>query len=57
MYKLDFMVKYKEMEIEFENKIEKGENEDLYEKFKPNLIILSQNEIHPKVKIKTFGEV
>ena len=31
MYKLDFMVKYKEMEIEFENKIEKGENEDLYD--------------------------
>ena len=27
------------------------------ERFKPNLIILSQNEIHPKVKIKTFGEV
>jgi flagellar biosynthesis protein FlhA len=27
------------------------------ERFKPNLIILSQNEIHPKVKIKTFGEI
>ena len=27
------------------------------ERFKPNLVILSQNEIHPKIKIKTFGEV
>ena len=27
------------------------------ERFKPNLIILSQNEIHPKIKIKTFGEI
>ena len=27
------------------------------ERFKPNLVILSQNEIHPKIKIKTFGEI
>ena len=27
------------------------------ERFKPTLNILSQNEIHPKVKIKTFGQI
>ena len=27
------------------------------ERFRPNLVVLSQNEIHPKIKIKTFGQV
>ena len=27
------------------------------ERFRPSLVVLSQNEIHPKVKIKTFGQI
>jgi flagellar biosynthesis protein FlhA len=29
----------------------------IVERFRPNLVILSQNEIHPKAKIKTVGQI
>jgi flagellar biosynthesis protein FlhA len=29
----------------------------IVERFRPSTVVMSQNEIHPKVKIKTLGQV
>jgi flagellar biosynthesis protein FlhA len=29
----------------------------IIERFKPSVVVMSQNEIHPKIKIKTVGQI
>jgi flagellar biosynthesis protein FlhA len=29
----------------------------IIERFKPNIVVMSQNEVHPKAKIKTVGQI